>query len=300
MYQTALVVPLLVWQAAAAAIVQQPLKTQSPLHNEFYDLMQILEQAEIIPQVIDRFEPQINLNISWSAPNTTVEVGNTLNVSDLSSIPNVKFESLAVPPPLSWTDILKDKKNKHGKCKKTPQLTLVLTDPDAPSRENPENGEFAHWIATNIPLSRLQHTTGSSMSGASTLTEIVNTLRTLSFLPSSDVDASKHHKHHKGKKHKKHGKKHGKKKHHDHEVPAPYEVLNYTAPTPPPKTGKHRYVFLALAPLNSTTEPLYLTAPTARPHWGYAEKGHGARDWMREMGLGVVGANFFYAENEEQ
>jgi len=188
--------------------------------------------------------------------------------------------------------MIKGKKGKHGKCHKTPQLTLVLTDPDAPSRENPEKGEFAHWIATNIPLTSLHHTldTISGPSPSSSLPELLNTLRALSFLSSSDVDASKHHKDHKhkGKKHGKKGK-HGKGKHPKHEPPAPYELLDYTAPAPPPKTGKHRYVFLALAPLNSTTEPLYLTAPAGRPHWGYAEKGHGARDWMRDMGLGVVG-----------
>jgi len=214
-------------------------------------------------------------------------VGNTLNVSDLESIPNVKLESLARghPSSVSWLDMIKGKKGKHGKCK-IPQLTLVLTDPDAPSREDPKNSEFAHWIATNIPLSRLQHTMEPSTSPSVSLTEMMNTLRALSFLPNEEASTTKHHKH-KGKKGKK--GKHGKGKHPKHEQPAPYEVLSYTAPAPPPKTGKHRYIFLALAPLNSTTEPLYLTAPAERPHWGYGEKGHGARDWMRDMGLGVVG-----------
>ena len=29
--------------------------------------------------------------------------------------------------------------------------TLVLTDPDAPSRVDPKYGEYVHWLVTNIP-----------------------------------------------------------------------------------------------------------------------------------------------------
>lgn len=245
--------------------------------------------------MIDRFEPQVNLNISWSAPNTTVEVGNTLNISNVSSIPHVKLESLAnLPhPQTSWLDTIKGKKHKPKHHKhKIPQLTLVLTDPDAPSRDDPKNSEFCHWIATNIPLSRLHHTLSTTQSKTSSLTDLIHTLESLISFSSDDstvVDATKHHKH-KGKKNKHgKGKGKGKGKHGTHKRRTPYDVLNYTAPAPPPKTGKHRYVFLALAPLNSTTEALHLTAPAERVHWGYGEKGRGARDWMADMGLGVVG-----------
>jgi phosphatidylethanolamine-binding protein (PEBP) family uncharacterized protein len=30
----------------------------------------------------------------------------------------------------------------------TSGMTMVLTDPDAPSREDPKWGEFCHWIAS--------------------------------------------------------------------------------------------------------------------------------------------------------
>lgn len=74
------------------------------------------------------------------------------------------------------------------------------------------------------------------------------------------------------------------------------EIVSYRPPSPPPKTGKHRFVFLVLVPMNVTTEPLNLTAPAGRQHWGYDKYG-GVREWAAENGLMVVGGNFVYAKN---
>lgn len=67
------------------------------------------------------------------------------------------------------------------------------------------------------------------------------------------------------------------------------EIVEYKPPGPPPKTGKHRYVFAALAPKNGTTAKLNLTTPKDRQHWGYKKERHGLRDWAKENGLAVVG-----------
>jgi phosphatidylethanolamine-binding protein (PEBP) family uncharacterized protein len=77
------------------------------------------------------------------------------------------------------------------------------------------------------------------------------------------------------------------------------EIVSYHPPDPPPKMGKHRYVFLVLAPTNMTTEPLHLTAPAGRQHWGYDRYG-GVREWAIVNGLTVVGGNFVYAKNGKQ
>lgn len=63
------------------------------------------------------------------------------------------------------------------------------------------------------------------------------------------------------------------------------ELIEYTPPAPPPRTGKHRYVFVLLAGPEGTK----LTKPTERPHWGYGKVRHGVRDWAEENGLVVVG-----------
>jgi phosphatidylethanolamine-binding protein (PEBP) family uncharacterized protein len=73
------------------------------------------------------------------------------------------------------------------------------------------------------------------------------------------------------------------------------ELIEYLPPSPPPKTGKHRYVFVLLE-----GETRHLTVPKERPHWGYGKIRHGVRDWAEENDLEVVGANFFYAANKKQ
>lgn len=76
--------------------------------------------------------------------------------------------------------------------------------------------------------------------------------------------------------------------------------MPYKPPGPPPKTGKHRYVFLVFAPMNGTSESLHLSRPGERKHWGFGEEGMGVREWTGENGLVGVGAQFVYAEDEKQ
>jgi phosphatidylethanolamine-binding protein len=73
------------------------------------------------------------------------------------------------------------------------------------------------------------------------------------------------------------------------------ELKSYYPPAPPPKTGKHRYVFVLLE--GDSTD---IQAPGKRPHWGYGKVRHGVKDWAEENDLKVVGANFFYAANKKQ
>ncbi|EXJ76972.1 hypothetical protein A1O3_10129 [Capronia epimyces CBS 606.96] len=75
----------------------------------------------------------------------------------------------------------------------------------------------------------------------------------------------------------------------------PGELEEYLPPSPPPKTGSHRYVFVLLEGDASNLE-----APSDRKHWGYGKVRHGVRDWAGENNLTVVGANFFFAQNKKQ
>ena len=45
------------------------------------------------------------------------------------------------------------------------------------------------------------------------------------------------------------------------------DVMPYKPPGPPPQTGLHRYVFVALVPSNGTTDRLNLEKPGDRQHW---------------------------------
>ena len=67
------------------------------------------------------------------------------------------------------------------------------------------------------------------------------------------------------------------------------EIMPYLPPTPPPKTGYHRYVFVLLAPATEDGTQGELTKPKDRPHWGYGKVGAGVREWADENGLVAVG-----------
>ncbi|KAE8449700.1 hypothetical protein EG329_007475 [Mollisiaceae sp. DMI_Dod_QoI] len=74
----------------------------------------------------------------------------------------------------------------------------------------------------------------------------------------------------------------------DLDITSAPDLVEYKPPGPPPKTGYHRYVFLLLEGVNTN-----LTVPEDRQHWGTGKKRHGVRDWAKNEGLAVVGANFF-------
>lgn len=76
------------------------------------------------------------------------------------------------------------------------------------------------------------------------------------------------------------------------------EILSYQGPAPPPKTGKHRYVFL----LYKQDPKGSFATPKDRPNWGTGTPSSGVRDWIKANGgsLKLLGINFFYAQNDTQ
>ncbi|KAF2435691.1 carboxypeptidase Y inhibitor [Tothia fuscella] len=195
------------------------------------DVRKELKKAEIIPTVIDDFMPSLFMQVSWSA-NKTAELGNTIKPKKLQDMPNVNLT--INPPSTTWFSNV--------------QWVITLTDPDAPSRDNPEWSEMCHWIATGI-----------------------SNTDSISTIPLGSENSAKFE-----------------------------EVMEYKPPGPPPKTGKHRYVFLAFVPANGTAEKLHLSKPKDRQHWGTGKERHGVRDWAVENGLIPVGANFIYSQNKKQ
>ncbi|RMY12740.1 hypothetical protein D0868_02410 [Hortaea werneckii] len=228
---------LLVLAFVATAFTQR--QDQQPLISK-HDLISSLKKAEIIPTVLDSFHPKLALDISWK--HATAHVGNTVDPDKLQDSPKTTLSSLNHGQGTSETKpLLKPEEM---------QLTIALTDPDAPSRENPEWAQVCHWIATSVPKHR------SAEAGFDTAL------------------VTKH--------------------------PHWEDIMPYKPPGPPPKTGKHRYVFVVLAPMNGTKEALHLVKPADRQHWGYEKADLGLREWADEMGLEVLGANFMYAQNAEQ
>ena len=183
-----------------------------------------LKYSSIISDVLDDFQPTHSVSINYPKSHESVHLGNDIPVSSVSSRPVFEFHAMSVEG------------GTLGSSNKT--FTLILTDPDAKSRDNPKWSEMCHWIMTNL---------------------------TAPVTP--EFTASK-----KG------------------------ELVEYLPPGPPPKTGKHRYVFVLLEGPHGQE----LSSPKDRKHWGYGKVRHGVRDWAKENGLEVVGVNFFYAQDKKQ
>ncbi|KAL0465886.1 phosphatidylethanolamine-binding protein [Neurospora intermedia] len=210
-----------------------------------HEVRKALKKAEIIPTVMDDFVPTLDLKVKWSHGNKA-SLGNTLKPKDLQDPPSIRLKDL-----VASTTCLR---RSHT------SLVVVITDPDAPSRDDPKWSEFCHWIAVgplvtaDCPISDEQTQIHGCCSSVS--------LGTLE------------------------------------------DIVSYTPPAPPEKTGKHRYVILALAPVNGTSEKLHLSKPKERKRWGYDKpvngKTHGVREWAVENGLVPFAANFIYAQNKKQ
>jgi phosphatidylethanolamine-binding protein len=197
----------------------------SPPGSEYMlSIHDALKYSSIISDVLDDFEPTRSVSIAYPKAHESVQLGNDIPVESVSSRPVFEFHGMLAESGAS------------GTSNKT--LTLVLTDPDAKSRDNPKWSEMCHWILTNLTATA-----------------------------TSDLTIS-----------------------------AKGELIEYLPPTPPPKTGKHRYVFVLLEGQQGQA----LSAPSDRKHWGFGKVRHGVRDWAEENELKVVGANFFYAANKKQ
>ncbi|KAA8616549.1 Phosphatidylethanolamine-binding protein [Pyrenophora tritici-repentis] len=204
-----------------------------------------LHSAEIIPTVIDDFLPSLTLSITW--PSVHAKLGNTIPPVNLTHQPTVSLHDDTSPDGKHMTSDM--------------SYVLTLTDPDAPSRDNPEWSEMCHWIVANLTTAQ----------------------QTFSILPIPEFGVSVESE--------KEGEGEGQDGLED--------VVEYKPPGPPPETGKHRYVFLVFAPKNGTTERLRLSRPESRRHWGTGKERGGVREWASMNGLVPVAANFIYSQHEE-
>ncbi|KAJ9580128.1 hypothetical protein L9F63_004201, partial [Diploptera punctata] len=98
-----------------------------------------MEANEIIPDVIDVAPTEV-LQVKYGS--LKVNMGNELTPTQVKDIPEV-----------TW------------KVEDGAYYLLCMTDPDAPSRDNPIRREFRHWLVGNIP--------GNKLNEGETLTEYV-------------------------------------------------------------------------------------------------------------------------------
>ncbi|KAK7475380.1 hypothetical protein BaRGS_00033398 [Batillaria attramentaria] len=100
---------------------------------------------EVCKDVIDNPPPKV-LSIHYTGPNIHITPGMVVTPTQVKDKPHVSFEA----DPNAF-------------------YTLIMHDPDAPSRKNPKFGEYHHWMVVNIPggdVSKGEEVTGYMGSGA--------------------------------------------------------------------------------------------------------------------------------------
>lgn len=90
------------------------------LHYNF----QAFKTNEIVPDILKE-APAAKLSITYPKVNKEVTLGNILTPTLVKDVPHVTYD---VEPGSYYT--------------------LLLTDPDAPSRKNPVHGEWQHWLVS--------------------------------------------------------------------------------------------------------------------------------------------------------
>jgi len=109
-------------------------------HNGYdHQVSKYFSEHEVVPNVI-AIPPMKGLKVVYKEGE--VKFGNELTPTQVKDIPLVEWD--ADP---------------------TQFYTLIMTDPDAPSRKDPKWGEWHHWIVSNIP--------GNNISNGDTIFEYV-------------------------------------------------------------------------------------------------------------------------------
>ncbi len=191
---------------------------------------------------MDDFLPSLGLHATWVGPGwpgrERAFLGNTLKPEQVQNEPIIALHDMQASS------------SPRALLARNVSYAVILTDPDAPSRDHPRWAEYCHWIATGVLAPALCDPKEPAPC-APVLT---------------DLD----------------------------------EVVKYRGPSPPEKTGKHRYVLLAFIAGNGTTDRLHVSKPGNRKRWGYsygsgygrdttAKKTKGVREWADENGLVPVG-----------
>jgi len=136
----------------------------------------VLRKAKIIPSIIEDFKPLCYINLTY--PESHVSLGNKILPEDAQDAPIVQvscpssFSSQTPQDSASGIELMLDDyllassstENENQATKELGPFTIILTDPDAPSRKNPKWSEICHWIATLSTPTKSAPVSASSVS----------------------------------------------------------------------------------------------------------------------------------------
>lgn len=106
-------------------------RNMSSSQGKAADVLQALRAEQVVPDVIPEsanFTPEIFFSVSWTSNGEEITHPGTKVAHDLTvDEPEIMIQSPPSPPPNAT-------------------YTLVMTDPDAPSRADPKYGQWRHWV----------------------------------------------------------------------------------------------------------------------------------------------------------
>ncbi|MCL6384591.1 hypothetical protein EXT61_23725, partial [Pectobacterium parmentieri] len=105
-------------------------------------VVELLKAGEVIPDVIPEFRPSLFFSIifpGFSTSATEITMGTTYERDRTLKEPEIEVVA-TVPELLS------------GSLEGNQTYTIVMTDPDAPSKQDPKFGEWRHWVTTGVKL----------------------------------------------------------------------------------------------------------------------------------------------------
>ncbi|KIM52170.1 hypothetical protein SCLCIDRAFT_1223980 [Scleroderma citrinum Foug A] len=102
--------------------------------DSYSAVVSALTAGDIIPEVIRLpFNPSARLVVSWPTSDKEASLGNTLTAPETALEPSVAFTPMITQAPYDEVS-----------------YTLVMTDPDAPSRKDPKFAQWRHWLVTGV------------------------------------------------------------------------------------------------------------------------------------------------------
>lgn len=145
-----------------------------------HSIHHILKKAKVIPKIIEDFNPLCYLTITYPESHVSVSLGNKLLPNETQTAPVVEVscplgfgyhrQDLLSGAELMAEDESLESASRTAKHsaeddKGLGPFTIILTDPDAPSRKNPKWSEMCHWIAAlSTPVQSPTTTTSSAVS----------------------------------------------------------------------------------------------------------------------------------------
>ncbi|CAN7990579.1 unnamed protein product [Ixodes hexagonus] len=88
-------------------------------------LLNNIEKSGIVPDLIPKIPTQV-VTVHYTSSNAVAKMGNTIKKEDAARPPTVQFEQRA-----------------------NNLYTIMMLDPDAPSRKNPKYRSWVHWLVVN-------------------------------------------------------------------------------------------------------------------------------------------------------